>query len=149
MRILIGFYIAQSKSFFLNVFQKTIQNTLKPLFLETSLIGKALNFGFREYRFESRVSNIVHLFNPYAHTISHIKLGLARKAFFCNIICTMQSLKVLHLFKYLRIVRRFVHHEHNCFRVYLTYNKFFQPLRTIKIYYKLKQQISISLKSLQ
>jgi len=89
------------------------------------------------------------LFNPYAHTISHIKLGLARKAFFCNIICTMQSLKVLHLFKYLRIVRRFVHHEHNCFRVYLTYNKFFQPLRTIKIYYKLKQQISISLKSLQ
>ena len=51
--------------------------------METSLIGKALTFGFREYRFESYVSNFITILsNPYAYFISHLKIGLAKKSYY-------------------------------------------------------------------
>jgi ribosomal protein S8 len=45
--------------------------------LETSLTGKALDFGSSEYGFDPRVSNI--RYNSYAYVINHLNLAIARK----------------------------------------------------------------------
>jgi ribosomal protein S8 len=45
--------------------------------LETSLTGKALDFGSNEYGFDPRVSNM--RYNSYAYVINHLNLAISRK----------------------------------------------------------------------
>jgi ribosomal protein S8 len=45
--------------------------------LETSLTGKALDFGSNEYGFDPRVSNI--RYNSYAYVVNHLNLAMSRK----------------------------------------------------------------------
>lgn len=45
--------------------------------METSLIGKALDFGSNEYGFDPRVSNI--RYNSYAYVVNHVNLATSRK----------------------------------------------------------------------
>ena len=52
MGILFDFYIA-TKSFYTKLFDYKNKH-----FVEASLIGKALNFGFNDYGFDSRASNL-------------------------------------------------------------------------------------------
>lgn len=45
--------------------------------METSLTGKALDFGSSEYGFDPRVSNIKY--NSYAYAVNHLNLAISRK----------------------------------------------------------------------
>ena len=45
--------------------------------METSLTGKALDFGSNEYGFDPRVSNM--RYNSYAYVINHLNLAVSRK----------------------------------------------------------------------
>ena len=45
--------------------------------LETSLTGKALDFGSSEYGFDPRVSNI--RYNSYAYVVNHLNLAISKK----------------------------------------------------------------------
>jgi ribosomal protein S8 len=66
--------------------------------LETSLIGKALDFGSSEYGFDPRVSNI--RYNTYAYVINHLNLAISRKKLFIKITNTKKTLNLVKvLFK--------------------------------------------------
>ena len=66
--------------------------------METSLIGKALDFGSNEYGFDPRVSNIQY--NTYAYVVNHLNLAIARKKLFIRIVHTKKTLSLVKvLFK--------------------------------------------------
>ena len=117
--------------------------------METSLIGKALNFGFREYRFESYVSNMLILNNSYTYVISHLKLGLARKAFFFPLFLTKPVLNLLRVFKKLNLIRRFQVMKNATCRVFPTYNKSLLPISVLKHYYRLNRPIYLKVQALK
>lgn len=66
--------------------------------METSLIGKALNFGFNEYGFESRVSNLKNLY-CYSYLINQINLNIAKKKLKLKINYKLNIIKILAIFK--------------------------------------------------
>ena len=117
--------------------------------METSLIGKALNFGFREYRFESYVSNTLILNNSYTYVISHLKLGLARKSFFFSIFLTQPVLNFLRILKKQNLIRRFQIMKNSTCRVFPTYNKSLLPISIVKHYYKLNRPIYLKVQALK
>ena len=66
--------------------------------METSLIGKALDFGSNEYGFDPRVSNIQY--NTYAYVVNRLNLAIARKKLFIRIVHTKKTLSLVKvLFK--------------------------------------------------
>lgn len=66
--------------------------------METSLIGKALDFGSNEYGFDPRVSNIQY--NTYAYVVNHLNLAISRKKLFIKIVNTKKTLNLVKaLFK--------------------------------------------------
>lgn len=66
--------------------------------METSLIGKALDFGSSEYGFDPRVSNIPY--NTYAYVVNHLNLAVSRKKLFIKIKYTRKTLELVKaLFK--------------------------------------------------
>lgn len=67
-----------------------LSNSWILLTLETSLIGKALDFGSSEYGFDPRVSNI--RYNTYAYVVNHLNLATARKKLFIKIRYTRKTL---------------------------------------------------------
>lgn len=71
--------------------------------METSLIGKALNFGFNEYRFESYVSNLKNNY-CYSYLINQINLNIAKKKLKFKIIYKLNIIKILNIFKNLGFI---------------------------------------------
>lgn len=60
--------------------------------METSLIGKALDFGSSEYGFDPRVSNM--RYNAYAYVVNHLNLAIARRKLFIKIRYTRKTLEL-------------------------------------------------------
>jgi ribosomal protein S8 len=116
--------------------------------METSLIGKALNFGFSEYRFESYVSNFITSYTPYIYLLNHLKLAFANKNFFFIIDFKVKLLPLLKLFYKLNIIRRFTIEKTLTCRIFPNYTKFSKPITSIKNYYRLKNPIIIKKNSL-
>ena len=70
--------------------------------METSLIGKALDFGSNEYGFDPRVSNM--RYNSYAYVINHLNLAITRKNLYVKFKHTKKTLElvqVLHKIGYI------------------------------------------------
>lgn len=70
--------------------------------METSLIGKALDFGSNEYGFDPRVSNIHY--NSYAYVVNHLNLAVSRKKLRIKLKSTrktLQLVKSLHKIGYI------------------------------------------------
>jgi ribosomal protein S8 len=66
--------------------------------VEASLIGKALNFGFNDYGFESHASKINY--NRWLNYVAnHINLNIAKKNLRFTIVCNKTTLSILNLFK--------------------------------------------------
>lgn len=72
----------------------------------TSLIGKALNFGFNEYGFESRVSKI-NYFCPINYLINNINFNSKNKKIFFKIRITNKMIYFLQLFKKYNLISSF------------------------------------------
>lgn len=66
--------------------------------MKTSLIGKALNFGFSEYGFESRVFKI-NYFCPINYLINNIKFNTTNKRIFFKFRITKKMIYFLNFFK--------------------------------------------------
>lgn len=121
----------------------------RTLLLETSLTGKALDFGFREYRFESCVSKFFMITNRYSYTINHIKFTLARKALYGRIIDTRKSYNLLKLLTQLHVIRRFHKGPDNTLIFYPAYDSRCVRTHNIKMFYKNKTHLYFKYKSLQ
>ena len=61
--------------------------------METSLTGKALDFGSKEYGFESRVSKIKY--NSYAYVVNHLNLAMSRKQLSIKIKYTKKTITLV------------------------------------------------------
>ena len=75
--------------------------------METSLIGKAVDFGSKEYGFDSRVSKYMR-YNTNAYVINHVNLTIARKAVFTSIIFTRKTYPLVKLLHRLGCIHNFV-----------------------------------------
>lgn len=98
----------------------------EPFFIvETSLIGKALNFGFNEYGFESCVSNILYNYNV-SYVLNSININKARKNLIFKINFSKRNLIFLRLLKNLNFIHKFLVIKKNnklCIYIYLYYFK--------------------------
>lgn len=116
--------------------------------METSLTGKALDFGSREYGFESRVSNM-HLINPYSHFLNQVALGSSRKRLSFDTVITSKTKSLASMLCELNIIRRFHRLQRDVYRVFPTFTRFRRNTRCFKIYTRARGRIVLSAKALR
>lgn len=117
--------------------------------LETSLIGKALTFGFREYRFKSYVSNrIVYFKNTYILLLNRLKLAFIKNNFFFTTKPSKFLFNFLQILYRLKIVHRFYLIKKGHYKVFPNYNKHGYFSKNIKNYYRLKNPVILKKKTL-
>lgn len=118
--------------------------------METSLTGKALDFGSREYGFESRVSNRM-IENQYAYIFNQLQISAKGKRYSFNVRLTKAVKPVLRLLQTLNVVRRFHRFEKggNIYRVFPTYSRFRKSGRTLKVYTAKRGRVNLSYHSLR
>ena len=104
--------------------------------METSLIGKAIDFGSIEYGFESHVSNTMTKINAIAHLMNHLKIATNQKSLYFDVHITKRSMQLLNLLLDLNIIRRFYRKHESVYRVYPTYSIYRTRLRTMRTYFK-------------
>lgn len=73
--------------------------------METSLTGKALDFGSNEYGFESHVSNLYNYYLNYV--LNKIKINQSKKSLYFDIIFSKKNLIIIKLLQNLGMIRRF------------------------------------------
>ena len=76
--------------------------------METSLIGKALDFGSKECGFESLVSNLMLPYNVNAFLVNHINFTLISKQRWCFLRCSKKMIKILRLLKKIGLINSFL-----------------------------------------
>lgn len=123
------------------------------LIVETSLIGKALSFGLREYGFEPCVSKM-HFINPYAYTYNHYRINVAQKKIYFDMLVTRRILPILTLFCKLNVIRRFYFLKTETsfsrkVRVFPFYSKLQACGAAIKLHFRKVRPVSIQLKALK
>lgn len=101
--------------------------------LETSLIGKALDFGPREYRFESCVSKYVSL-NSYSNFLNQFSLCLLRKHIYVETRLTTKARNLANLFIHLSLLRRISKTDNQTWRLFPLYQRQRRMTRTITVY---------------
>ena len=74
--------------------------------METSLIGKALNFGFNECGFESRVSNMTTN-HAIINVTNILKITLKKKKLYFDIIFSKKIFYYIKLLKQLKLINSF------------------------------------------
>ena len=116
--------------------------------MEASLIGKALNFGFSEYRFESYASNSMNTILPYVYLLNQLKFAVAKKNYFFIVRSSTKIKPLLQLFYKLNIIRRFIFKSSNLCYVFPNYSRINKPIRYIKNYYRSVNPISLKKHSL-
>lgn len=116
--------------------------------MEASLIGKALNFGFSEYRFESYASNFVNTLIPYVYFLNQLKFAAAKKNYFFTIKASVKTKPLLNLFYKLNIIRRFTFKSPSLCYVFPNYTRTNKPIRYIKNYCRSVNPISLKKHSL-
>ena len=117
--------------------------------MESSLIGKALDFGSREYGFESHVSNTITRINALAHLMNHFNIATAQKSLYFDVHITRRSLQLLHLLYDLNMVRTYKKRSLNFYRVYPTYTLHRAKTRVIRTYFRSDHYLTIPLNLLR
>lgn len=116
--------------------------------MEASLIGKALNFGFSEYRFESYASNLMNNILPYVYLLNHLKFAVAKKNYFFIVRSSNKIKPLLQLFHRLNIIRRFTFTSSKTCYIFPNYSRTNKPIRYIKNYNRAFNPISLKKHSL-
>ena len=117
--------------------------------METSLIGKALNFGFNEYGFESRVSKLLGFSTAYV--INLININRSKKSLFFNLIFSKRNLNFVKILKTFNFIYKYVFFKLNSLnfiRIYLYFYKNKKIGHNFKIISKPSKKFFISLKAL-
>ena len=119
--------------------------------METSLIGKALNFGFNEYGFESHVSKVSYT-HAYSHLLSVINIRALQKSLRLEIVYTKAILNFLKFFQKNGVINSyalFLGPKNQLFiKIYLVYYKKLPLSSNCKIITKPSKQYFISYKAL-
>ncbi len=119
--------------------------------METSLTGKALDFGSNEYGFESHVSNLYNYYLNYV--LNKIKINQSKKSLFFDIIFSKKNLNIVILFKNLGLIRRFyiLKHKNGRFiiRLFILFYKNLPLFLDFKIISKPSISYYISTKALK
>lgn len=119
--------------------------------METSLTGKALNFGFNEYGFESHVSNIPSNYS-ISYVINSINIHYAHKIFSFKIIYTKKNINLIKLFKKLNFISDYlIIHSTKKLQILikLKYLKNLKIIKNFKLISKPSKNHYISLKALK
>lgn len=75
--------------------------------METSLIGKALDFGSNECGFESLVSKLVPYYT-HSYVINHVNILLSRKQKCVQILLTKKTLRLVRVFYRNAIIKNYI-----------------------------------------
>ena len=111
--------------------------------MESSLTGKALDFGSSEYGFESHVSNYMTKINALAQFVNHFKIETNQKSLYFDVHVTRRGIQILYLFYDLNLVRRYTLLGNSYYRVYPTYTFARSRRRFIKTYFKSGHYLTI------
>lgn len=118
--------------------------------METSLTGKALNFGFNEYGFESHVSNISTLFTN--NIVNLINLNSNKNNLWFTIYFTKSFFNFIIFLKSIKLIENFLLFKKNN-KIYITVKLFYIKKKKIILTYKNFSKSSriffISLKALK
>lgn len=117
--------------------------------METSLIGKALNFGFNEYGFESHVSKINYTHDT-AYLINQIKIGMLHKKMHLTVLYTTNIFFLLKFLKKIKYIHFFhlLKNQKKLIQIYPFYQKNLSHLQYLKIMIKPSHSLFISLRAL-
>lgn len=119
--------------------------------METSLIGKALNFGFNDYGFESRVSNMSYNYK-FSYIINLIKINKAKQRLYFDILFTKQTLMYSNIFNSLNYIFRYeiiIKNNKHLIRLYINYQNSKNVGNGFKLFSKPSHSFRISLKALK
>lgn len=141
-----GFYTVPRPHIILH---EILKNTKKNFTMETSLIGKALDFGSRQYGFESRVSNYPMSQHPYTHFLNHLKLASLRKRLSFKFRLTKKLKPLAKLLQSLNVIRRYHRNADNSYTVFPAYTHFRRYSRKIKAFTRSDGKIKLTLKALR
>lgn len=119
--------------------------------METSLTGKALNFGFNEYGFESRVSNLLYNYS-INYLMNHLVLGIKNKKMFFLIQYNKKYFDLLKLLKNINFISSFsfiLKNNKKHILISPKYNKIFSFLYFFKLLSTPTKKYFISVKALK
>lgn len=118
--------------------------------METSLTGKALVFGPREYGFESRVSNLM-ITNQQSYFLNQLKLGSSGRKYFFDARVTSVTKPLAELLQKINVIRRFakLHSDKQVYRIYPAYSRYRRHARSLTLYTKSSKTIVLSYQSLR
>ena len=136
---LIGTYSIQNNSFFS---PEHYENNL-----ETSLIGKALDFGSNEYGFESRVSNVTN--KLYVTFMSQYNIATRKKKQFFSIKNTSTNYQLGRVFARLGLVRLSLSLDRQTLTATLLYSRNQKLTKVILLNSATKSSLPISKKALR
>lgn len=113
----------------------------------TSLIGKALNFGFNDYGFESHVPNLLHN-HAHSYTLSTIGMHSAKHKMSFKMRYTRKSFTFLRFFRKINLISNYfvVHHKQKWpyVQVSVTYFKNVALYNNCRIFSRPSKQFFIS-----
>jgi ribosomal protein S8 len=140
------------RGFFTNYGLLTIWFKILFFILETSLTGKALDFGSNEYGFESRVSNLLYNY-ANAYTINMVNINAAKKTLAFNTVFTKKVFALLKIFKKYGMVKDYkllnTNDKRVAVRVYLIYYRYLPLNKNIKLISTPSRTFYVSLNSLK
>ena len=123
--------------------------------METSLIGKAVGFGSKEYGFDSRVSNMMR-YNTNAYVINHVNLLISNKKGSIKIVLNRRTYRLVSLLHKVGCISHFVvtkKKNKNIQKKYLVLSSLFYRntsfFKTIRIVSTPSRRHTISLKALK
>ena len=115
--------------------------------METSLTGKALDFGSNEYGFESRVSNIQT--KPYLGFISAYNTSLKKKKQIFHVRSSYENRQVIQVLKRLGLLRFLQTPDKKFITIIPFYSKTYKLNRVTTLTYFTKNPKHVSLKALE
>ena len=118
--------------------------------LETSLTGKALVFGPREYGFESRVSNNI-IRNSHAYFLNQLKLSSSGRRYYFDVFITTSVKSLVRILQSLNVIRRFylLRSPQQIYRVFPAYSRHRRYVRSMSFYTKSNGRPLLTLRSLR
>ena len=119
------------------------------ILMKTSLIGKALNFGFRDCGFEPYVFNIK--IKNYSYLISSLNIIISKKSRFIKIKSNLKLLKLIMVLKKLGLINSFIilNYKINLIKISPFFYKNTTFFKLIKLISASSKKFSIRLKALK
>ena len=116
--------------------------------LETSLIGKALDFGPRYYRFESCVSKFIFM-NAYSNFLNQFLLCSFQQRLYAELRLTSRAKQLANLFLSLNLLRRIHKVNSVTWRLFPSYTKKWRCARDTRVYNLTSSKKNFSLRALR